>query len=786
MTKNTIIGRFPIFLSILISTLSSLSSHSLAQTENILEEVIVTAQKREQPLQDVPVAVSVFSGKDIQQSGAKDMFDLQMNAPGLVVDANQSATTTNFSIRGIGTSSQNFGLESSVGLYVDGVYRARQSAMINDLVDIDWIEVLRGPQGTLFGRNTPAGAISINTIKPDVSQSGIDGFAEATVGNYGLTNVSGAMAVTAIPETLAFRATLFSSQRDGWMDDISLDKDNAVNDRNRYGIRLQSLYLPTEDIEIRIIADYAEIDEICCGTSVVLDNNERDQRREATDAYPLGTDSILESRGGTFISGDRTFDNVTAYSQLPESTNDDGGLSVQVDWTLDTSIVTSITAWRQFNSFDNIDSDFTDLDALTITNDAEQSSFSQELRISGLTELLTYVAGFYYFNQDLDSIQQIHTGIDTAAIASVNQGFTVADEWFPADGFATTKNQQDHESWALFGQIDTPISQTMYLTAGLRYSDESKKLKAQYTETNAGLGYAFFPPLASREDVSTKISDEEVTGTIKLSWNADDNVLVYASYGTGYKSGGTNTDRIPEDFETVFGPETSESIELGVKADFPDQALRLNAALHRTDFDDLQVNTFNGTGFNLRNAATAETYGAEIELLWQPTSTMVVTAAYAHTIANFGEFESGNCWIASPFRGTPDPGGDGTLEAEYCARDGDRIGTNPEDYLVLTARKDFMIATDISGFAMGEFSYTGDQIMDSSNDPYEFQDSYNMLNLRLGMRFNNTGTEFTLWGRNVTDTEYYGTNFDPPLQDGKLNAYARDPATYGLTVRQAF
>ncbi len=127
--------------------------------ELVLEEVIITAQKREQPLQDVPVAVSVFSGDTLRQSGIKDFFDLQVNAPGLVVDANQSATTSNFSIRGVGTSSQNFGLESSVGLYVDGVYHSRQSSMINDLVDIDWIEILRGPQGTLFGRNTPAGAI---------------------------------------------------------------------------------------------------------------------------------------------------------------------------------------------------------------------------------------------------------------------------------------------------------------------------------------------------------------------------------------------------------------------------------------------------------------------------------------------------------------------------------------------------------------------------------------------------------------------------------------------------
>jgi len=754
----------------------------------MLEEVIVTAQKREQSLQDVPVAVTAFTGKMLQDSGIRDVFDLQVTAPGLVVDANQSATTSNFAIRGLGTGSQNFGLESSVGLYVDGVYRARQSAAINDLVDIESVEVLRGPQGTLFGRNTPAGAILFNTVMPDHEGSG---FAEITAGNYGLININGAMSFSAIDDVLAFRATGFSTQRDGWVDDISLGEKEAINDRDRYGIRLQGLYTPNDDLSVRVIADYSEIDEICCATTVVVDNNERDLRRPEFHPYPLGSDSIIEPNGGTFIPDSRVFDDVTAYNQLPVSQNEDQGISVQVDWHHDNYTLTSISAWREFTTWDDIDIDFTDLDMLSNTYDGEQSSFTQELRIAGETNSLNYVAGLYYFTQDLDSVQVISVGEHTSAMASVNQGFPVPDAWFPADGFVTTANQQEHESWAAFGQFDYQLSEAWTLTAGLRYTEEEKELEAQYTETNAGFGFSFFPPLAPREDIpnaeeSGKIDDDDVTGALKISWFPSNDILLYASYSTGYKSGGTNTDRVPEDFDQTFGPETSESYEVGMKAEFPEQALRVNVALQVTDVDDLQVNTFNGTGFNLRNAGTVEAYGGEVEVFWQATDNLFVTASYARTVADYGEFEKGNCWTATPFRGTPDPGGDGTLSPDYCVRDGDRIGTNPEDFFVLTARQEFSVSDTTTGFVMGEYTYTGDMMMESSNDPFEYQGSYDLINLRLGIVFEKYDSEITLWGRNVTDEDYYGTNFDGTLQDGRLNGYAKPPRTYGITARTFF
>jgi outer membrane receptor protein involved in Fe transport len=181
--------------------------------ERILEEVLVVAQKRPQKLQDIPVAVTAFSGDDLVISGIEDVFDLSTMAPALQVRQTVQSRSTTFRIRGVGTLGNNFGLESSVGLYVDGVYRSRQGSMINNMVDIDSVEVLRGPQGTLFGRNTLAGAVLLHTVAP--TDDGRDGFADLTIGNYNLMTVSGAASLSAIEDVLALRGSAFSSQRDG-------------------------------------------------------------------------------------------------------------------------------------------------------------------------------------------------------------------------------------------------------------------------------------------------------------------------------------------------------------------------------------------------------------------------------------------------------------------------------------------------------------------------------------------------------------------------------------------
>lgn len=814
-------------LTALLISLPLFSGQAFSQA---LEEVIVTAQKREQSLQDVPIAVSAYSGAMLEESGIKDVFDLQVNAPALTVDQNQNATTSTFAIRGIGGGGNNFGIESSVGVYVDGTYRARQNSMISNLVDMQSVEVLRGPQGTLFGRNTLSGAIHFKTVAPNHEQ---EAFVEATAGNMGLFNISGAANVSVVENVLALRFTGFHSQRDGWIDNLATEGDNEINDRDRFGLRAQALWTPTDTLSARLIVDYGELDEVCCGTTVVNDNLRIDQRRPELGV--MGSDVLLEARGGTFIPESRIFDKVAALSFNPISQSEDRGVSVEVNWDVaDEYTLTSITAWRDFESFDFIDADFSDLEALSDTNLAEQSSITQEFRVTYTGDKLNYVAGLYYFNQDLDSTSSLEFGEDTEAIAaafafpgvfSLDQlsntpfplsGGATAGFFVPGD-FATDTNSQEHESWAIFGQFDYLLTDALTLTAGLRYTNEEKKLVAIYTESSLAGGFFLdtFPATFARDDsLEPPIEDEQITGTVKLSWFVNDSVMAYGSFSTGYKSGGTNTDRIDPVFPQQFGPETVKSYELGMKAEFEEQRMRLNVSLFYAPVDDYQVGTFTGSGFNVTNAATINTYGGEVELLWQASDSTRLQAAYAKNVADFDKFEGGNCWVITPFRdGVPNPGGfvpdpSGAVDANndpifvpydnlsvaqqlnpgasFCDRSGGRLGTNPEDFLTLSLRQDIQLADSISATALVEYIYNGDMVLDQSNEPYSEQDAFNLVNLRFKVDFENYGASVTLWGRNVFDEEYNGTSFPAVLQDGKQIAYRRDPATFGLTVQKNF
>ncbi|MBT4521088.1 MAG: TonB-dependent receptor [Halieaceae bacterium] len=769
---------FPLRKAVLATAIIAISSTPLQA--QMLEEVIVTAQKREQNLQDVPVAVSAFTGEMIEQTGAKDLFDLQANIPSLRVGQTQSSSTTTFAIRGVFTSSQNFALESSVGLYVDGAYRSRQGSMINNLVDVAAIEVLRGPQGTLFGRNSPAGAVSIYSVKPDHEGSG---YIEGTYGDYNLRSGSAAISLSAIEDVLAFRVTGFGMKRDGIVDSVEFG-DEKMNDRDRWGIRAQALWTPTDDLSIHIIADRSEVDEICCGTGTWKNNY-------VADGIPgkTGTDTIIEDvLGGTVLQAEDFYDYKISSSFLSNSSNEDQGVSAQIDWHTDAFQLTSISAYRSFDQHDHLDADFANIDALVQVKTVDQSSFSQELRISNDYDNFNYVAGVYYFTQEMDTEGELIAG---EHLVDITAAF---GEGFPAGTGSTNFAAQEHESYAVFGQVDYQLSDDFVLTAGLRWTREEKDLENTFIEDatpctpfecfDFGPGWAFwlFAPTAPRDNVDENIDDTQTTGTLKLSWFANDTTMFYASYGTGYKAGGVNTDRIDVAFDVMFEAETSTALEIGMKAEFPDQALRVNLALHSTEFDDLQTSSFKGDGFVLSNAGTAEAWGGEADIFWQPTATTSLTLGYAYNKAEYSKFPGGPCWLGSPWHtGVVDPGdnGDGS-----CDRSGDPFSSNPEQVLVLSGNQEFILSSGITGFVYGEYIYTDERMTDINSDPEKVDGDYTLINLRAGLIFEEYDILLTAWARNLTAEEYTGTISDSVLQDGKYNAFYTEPRTWGLTLRK--
>ncbi|NNL63697.1 MAG: TonB-dependent receptor plug domain-containing protein, partial [Woeseiaceae bacterium] len=397
-----------------------------------LEEIIVISKSRGAvSVMDVPTAITAVTGTQMEASGVKSMEDLQQNVPGLIVGGSQTTTTKNFAIRGIGSTSNNFGVESSVGLYVDNVYRSRQSSMINELVDVEAVEVLRGPQGTLFGKNTAAGAIQVRTVAP--STDSVDAFVELQAGDRNLQRIAGAANIP-LTDNLAFRGTIFSSKRDGYVANHNYDlsgpipslvvEDDLFNDRDRLGLRMQLGYDNGDDLSVRVIGDYSEIDEICCiGTSRIDSVYRRSTStpsvgdfgpdfarlmtggivftdRDYPDALPTTTLFTLLNIGfapfglPAFPEADLPFPNlvegvgwddyITSVNFAPVSQNEDRGLSVEINKDFDNgTTLTSVTAVRAFDTYDRIDADFTNSAIAERVNDAEQDSISQELRLAG-------------------------------------------------------------------------------------------------------------------------------------------------------------------------------------------------------------------------------------------------------------------------------------------------------------------------------------------------------------------------------------------------------------------
>jgi outer membrane receptor protein involved in Fe transport len=870
-----------------------------AQEDAVFEEIVVLATKRAENILDVPVAVSTLSGTQIEQAGIKDVWDLQQNVPGLIIGRSQTTTTSNFSIRSIGSTSNNFGVESSVGLYVDGVYRSRQSSMINDLIDVEAVEVLRGPQGTLFGKNTAAGAISVRTVRP--SQD-LDAFIDLTYGDFGLVKASAAANIP-ISDNVAFRATAFSSQRDGIVDDVNLG-DDLYNDRDRMGARLQlAVNEPTDDFNMRIIADYAEINETCCvamtnvdslflkgalpgvigGQIDPFDGVGSDAGNVllggtvfATYNYPQPLIDAFDGAPGTIITGARWEDYRTALNKPPKSKNEDSGISLEVNKGLgDYVTLKSITAVRAFETFDDADVDFSDVDLIGRTNTAEQSSFSQEFQFTGeFGEGSSWVAGAYYFSQELDSttlttaesllntfakigepgLQQIIDGVNAldAGLGQAGLGawLNPATEPFPNGANAFDDVKQDHDGYALFGQLDWSITDWFTLSLGARYTDETKDIDATYTGTANGpppntaaiqgcllaagaflqtggavgsldcvnpalrpdggflpldsvtepsvaWGLWQFVPFRPRSDVKDTLEDDQTTGTVKLTFFPADSTMVYASYATGFKAGGTNSDRVDElaGVSQIFDAETSESIEVGLKGQYG--PVQVVATVYQTDFEDFQANSFAGGGFILRNAGDLSIEGVELELLWRPTDTTEISAWYAHNEGTYDSFEEGVAWDAwvlqyglwqNPPQG--DPGCPGPVDPsnlpETCSRTGDKLPYNPEDRFFLSFTQEFPVSANTSGFVRLEYSYGSEQTTDGDNDPLTLQDGYEIVNARLGFNFDNINSSLTFWGRNITDERYYVGSFDIPFSYDKTMSYATEPATWGVTFRKNF
>jgi iron complex outermembrane recepter protein len=790
------------------------------------DEIIVTATKREQTLQEIPVAVSVTTGETIERAQIRDIFDLQTVVPSLRVEQLQSSANTNFIIRGFGNGANNAGNEPSVGIFIDGVYRSRAAAQIGDLPNVSRIEVLRGPQSTLFGKNASTGVISVITKKP---QFDFGGSAALTYGNYN-TIVAKADVTGPITNTIAFSLSGNYNARDGYARDLKLNK--KVNDRNRWGVRGDLLFAPSSDLSVRLIADYDKIDENCC---------------VAANVFNGPTGPAIFGVGGK-IDPANPFSYNVFNNRLSQNNIKNYGFSGQIDYALGAINLTSITAYRGVRSGTEQDSDFTSADIVGLNRDLTNiKTFTQELRLaSDFDGPVDFLVGGYYFNEKIRYDRDVKFGADarsyfdllvlgatgTNGIGNLETALAVPAGTFQANGQGiTSKFQLKDNAYSLFGQVDFEPFDGFVLTGGLNYTNDKKKSSAAVTSTDVfsgidlvavgvvGFGLtpaqavnpAFNPLLGLRAFQafpqflnypnaveSGRIKDDKLTYTLRAAYAVSNNFNVYASYSTGFKASSVNLniDSRPSSTDFIAGspvtspaaspirtaglalpnlttgsrfarPENSRVYEIGLKAKFERVAFNLTA--FDQQIKGFQSNAFTGLNFALTNAGSQTVRGIEFDSTVSPIDPLVLSVAFTYLDPIYDSFTGsifGNLTGTKPAN-IPDISM--TLGAAYThefASGSKLIGNFTYSYESEVPIVDGFVAAPA---ALARSLTRQTDLIDAS------------LTLAL-----NSGFELSVYGRNLLNDKYLTTVFDTVIQDGSISGYPSIPRTYGVSARFKF
>ena len=729
--------------------LSVYASSPLAQT-NALEEVVVTATKRAQSLQDVPMAVNAFNADTIETAGINDAGDLAILTPALNINVNTNPFAARMVIRGVGTAQTDPALEPSVGLFIDGIYLGRTGLGMSDLTDIERIEVLQGPQGTLYGKNTNAGAISVITKKPSFEKS--EGYIEASVGNYSMNKLTASISGP-LTQNLAYRLSGNINQRDGYYDNSAGVDFNDADDWNIQG-KLQ--WEPTESLSILLSGSRVERDTTCCGADAVQDesvNNElvaQGLSPDSNDPYDYNVQSNADNR-------------FAMESDL---------LSMTIDYDTGWGAIKSITAWNDYSYRVDQDPDRSELDILTLSNDKYSGdSFSQELRFTASpSDNVDYMLGVFYLEQNTKRGGDepfVFIGDDIITIGSQQDlPFPLPFNFLVQPGDSLTVDMdQDAETIAFFGQGTWHIGDQWHITGGLRWSDEEKKsdLFSQTYSTAFSyqiLGASFLDSVSTPIDATLERSSDNVDWMLRAALDIGDDSMVYASAGTGTKSGGFQTVNGAAD-DREFDDEDTTTYELGVKSTLLDARLRINAAAFYSEIENFQAQRQleTGIGTYVSNESKVETSGVDLQVEAAPMPNLVLSAGllYMHKY----EITDG-----------PEKGADLPFTAEFS-------GT-------LAATLVFPLG-DGGVYWRTDYSYMDDHVTNVASAAQlrdADYDNRNLVNSKLGWR--NDSWNVSMWGKNLTDDKYAMQTAAPFMVSGMDAYFLAPPRTFGATVRYTF
>jgi len=715
-----------------------------AEAESGIGDIIVTAQRRETRLQDTPIAITALSADNLSQRGVTTVNDLAATVPNLTSTTGpQGSSDANFFIRGVGQFDVIVTNDPGVGVYVDGVYLGRTVGAMLDAGDIARVEVLRGPQGTLFGRNTLGGAISVTSKAPELG--GFGATARALYGSRDRIEIDGSINAP-LGDIAAFRLYGFHREQDGFATRVF---DGVKFGRtDRWGGRAQLLLEPADGLSITLSADYS-LDRSNPAPSVNL---------AAVPAPFFPPD----------LANDRSDDFYTVFnSNRPDARNEVYGFTGTIAYEFGGATLKSITAYRKLDGFSTSDPDGTGYRLYDQNVFTHQKQFSQELQIAGkaFSDRLTYLIGAYYFHERADQVLDLCF----APITPVpTERFNACNTW-------TQGNDQTTDSYAIFGQASYGLTDALSLTLGGRYTWEDKAIVSTQFFDFRPAGTPFnpmpgAPPPGLRivapivTGLTDTVSFKQFTPKIGVEYKPSPDVLLFASYAKGFRSGGFNGRLIaPQASVPTYAPDTNDAFELGFKADFT-RNLRLNVTAFYSKYEGIQQTISDPVvQFRVANAGDAELYGFEAELTTVPVTGLSLNAAVGYT--------------SSEFKNVP---------AAVGPINGNRLPFSPEWTVALGAAYELPVGGGVTVTPRTDFRYQSRTFFSPFNLPFEQQAPYGLLSARVTVAGLAEGLSLQVYGENLTDKEYFVFGQNALAAQGVAYNYLGRPREFGILASFTF
>ncbi|MDA9840074.1 TonB-dependent receptor [Porticoccaceae bacterium] len=776
----------------------AVSAIALTTNAATLEEIVVTAQQRAESLQDVPVSVAAVTAKKISDSGIVDLQGLSELVPNFSI--NETGISTTVTIRGI-SSGINSGFEQSVGMYNDGIFYGRDQLARVPMIDMERVEVLRGPQGILFGKNSIAGAVSQISAKPtDEFEGSVTALYEPDHGETDLRMVlSGPLT-----DNLSGRLAVMTRELDGYVKNTELGVDEQNEDEQV--VRATLRWDVNDSVTATLKSSQSTFD--------VLGRN-----MEVYQSF-----GHLEALNSVYNSPTAPWSVDTELNYIADnnghfSNNEVNNSTLTVDWDLEGLTLTSVTGYVDYEFTESCDCDFTGAPVFDAGRQEEYQQLSQEFRLtSDLGSNFDYIAGLFFQDTDLTYADQIQ--LPDPTVVNTALGLLGAGALQPfAPGSSTDRTfNQEGEVIALFAQGTWSVSEALRLTVGGRYTEEKKDANRQQRhKANATFGGQYMPAVTADpvsgaynvlygifaieayDQINGKLDDSSFSPVVTMEWDANPDTMVYATWTKGYKSGGFDARSNGHPDASVnnglksgaaitgsweFANEEATSVELGSKMSIADGAAELSVAWYMTDYTDLQVSQFDGTlGFNVTNAGEAKVQGIEADGRWALTDNITLTGSVAYLDFNYEKFPNSQCYFQQE-----DTDGD-----KLCDAGGERKEFTPELQANLGAAWASEMSNGLELNASLDVSFMDEYLYAANLDPRSKQDAYSMVNARIALAGSEGAWELALLGRNLTDETVINFGGNTPLggtlTGGAGNSYyafVNRPRNIALQVNYSF